>query len=487
MLNDGKIKAAKPRKSVYRIGDSGQLYLQVTPSGGKHWRMNYTFGKNAAGKPLQKTLSFGSYPVVTLLEARANRDEAKRLLSQGKDPGVERRTAEQAKAAARQNTFRAAAEAWFELHSGWSLEKLREWADENDGKWSHTQADNWTAHPHGRWSAVHAADVLTSLERDVLPTVGKEPIATLKAPAILRLLQAVERRGAIETAHRLRQRISGVFVYGIAAGLCEGDPAASLAKALKPVPETKHQPSIVDGMLDQESRITAVRQMLIACEAERCRAQTKLALRLLALTAVRPGDLAGARWVEFKDLDGKMPLWIIPAARRKGSKARKSDEAFDHLVPLSRQAVEVLAALRRLTGRYALCFPSERHVHRPISENTLRALLIRAGYYQRHVPHGFRAAFSTYMNERPKGERQDGDRAVIDLMLAHVPQASDKRDMPGMLVSGSEDAYNRAAYMPRRRELAQEWADALLAGFWSAETLLEGPMRWASTGPGRPR
>ncbi|WP_237245761.1 tyrosine-type recombinase/integrase [Sphingopyxis witflariensis] len=487
MLNDGKIKAAKPRKAAYRLGDSGQLYLQVTPSGGKHWRMNYTFGRNLAGKPIQKTLSFGSYPAVTLLNARAKRDEAKRVLSQGRDPAEERRAAELAQASERQNSFRAATEAWFELHSGWSLEKLRESAMLNAGKWSYAQADRWTTDPHARWSAVHSSDVLVSLERDVLPLIGGEPIAELKAPAVLALLRAVEKRGAIETAHRLRQRISAVFVYGIAAGLCDGDPVATLSKALKPVPESKHQPSIVDEERDREGRISAVRQMLLDCEAQRCRGQTKLALRLLALTAVRPGDLTGARWTEFVDLGGKAPTWVVPASRMKGIKAKKGSSDFDHHVPLSRQAIDVLDQLRRLTGKFQFCFPGERQVSRSISENTLRALLIRAGYHQRHVPHGFRAAFSTIMNERAKELGQDGDRAVIDLMLAHVPQASDKRNSPGTLVSGSEDAYNRAAYMPRRRQLAQEWADILFEGFWPAETLLEGPIRWAANGPGRPR
>lgn len=154
VLKDAAIRAAKPGERPYRLSDGGQLYVQVTPAGGKHWRMNYTFGRNASGKPVQKTLSFGSYPAVTLLEARAKREEAKRLLSQGKDPAVERRAAEQANALARQNTFRAAAERWFELQSGWSLEKLRDFADKNDGKWSHTQAEVWTTDPHARWSTV---------------------------------------------------------------------------------------------------------------------------------------------------------------------------------------------------------------------------------------------------------------------------------------------------------------------------------------------
>lgn len=487
MLNDAKIKAAKPREAAYRLGDSGQLYLQVTPSGGKHWRMNYTFGRNSADKPVQKTLSFGSYPAVSLLGARAKRDEAKRLLSQGRDPAEERRAAERAESVQKQNSFRAAMEGWFELHSGWSLEKLRESAALNEGKWSHVNADRWTTDHLARWSAVHSGDVLVSLERDVLPFIGDEPIAELKAPAILALLRVVEKRGAIETAHRLRQRISGVFVYGIAAGLCNSDPVATLSKALKPVPESKHQPSIVDEESDQDGRIRAVRQMLLDCEAQRCRGQTKLALRLLALTAVRPGDLTGACWTEFVDLDGNSPTWVIPAFRRKGIKAKKGSPDFNHHVPLSWQAVDVLTQLRRLTGKFQLCFPGERQVNRPISENTLRAHLIRAGYHQRHVPHGFRAAFSTFMNQRAKELGQDGDRAVIDLMLAHEPQASDSSNSRGTLVSASEDAYNRADYMPRRRQLAQEWADILFEGFWPAETLLEGPIRWAANGPGRPR
>jgi len=159
----------------------------------------------------------------------------------------------------------------------------------------------------------------------------------------------------------------------------------------------------------------------------------------------------------------------------KGDQHRKADDDADHVVPLSWQAVATLRVLRTLTGRFPYCFPSERHVHKPISEGTLRALLIRAGYGGRHVPHGFRAAFSTIMNERPAEQRQDNDRAVVDLMLAHTPEHK----------SGSEGAYNRAAYMPRRRELAQEWADLILADFWEPETFLGQPIRYAATGPRR--
>ena len=451
MLNDAKVKAARPQDKAYRLGDSGQLYLQVSPTGGKHWRMNYTYGRNPAGKPVQKTLAFGSYPAVTLLDARKRRDDAKAMLRDGKDPAVEKRVAILTRTEANQNTFEVVARRWHALKEP-------------------------------SWNEVHASDVINSLARDVFPHIGDLPITVIKAPKLLEVLQKVEKRGAIETAHRLRQRCSAVFVYGIGGGLCDSDPAAGLAANLKDVPKAKKQPSIIDGKRDQDSRITAVRQLLIDCEAERCRATTKLALRFIALTAVRPNELHGARWDEMTGLNGDEPTWTIPGARMKGDKERKAKDGGEHIVPLSAQAVDVLVAVRQLTGRLPLIFPGERHLHKPMSENTLRALLIRAGYYQRHVPHGFRSAFSTIMNERADREwRETGhkgaspDRAIIDLMLAHEPQG----------MSGSESAYNRADYLPRRRELAQEWADIILSGFCGAADHLGGPIRYAASGPGR--
>ena len=451
MLTDAKIKAAKPKDSAYRLADANQLYLHVSPTGGRHWRMNYTYGRNPAGKPAQKTLAFGSYPAVTLVDARRRRDEAKAQLAAGLDPSVEKRVSMASRASASANTMRSVATAWY-------------------GKKRPT------------WAPKHADKVWQSLEENIFPAIGDLPIASIKAPRLLELLTAVEQRGAIETAHRLRQRLSAVFVFGIAAGICETDPAASLGKALNAKPRTKPQPSIIDGVRDQESRIAIVRELLTKCEAERCRATTKLALRLIALTAVRPGELGGARWAEFEGIDWSDPraaapeaLWRIPAARMKGDQDRKAESEGDHQVPLAPAAVAILRALRPLTGDLALVFPSERHLHRPMSENTLRQLLIRAGYYQRHVPHGFRAAFSTTMNERLKEQGRGDDRAVVDLMLAHVP---------GNKVEG---AYNRAAYMPRRREIAGEWAELLLDGFAAPEEHLGQPMRHAASGPGRPR
>lgn len=480
MLTDAKVRAAKAREAAYKIADSNGLYLYVSTKGARSFRMNYAFGVNAAGKPAQKTLTFGTYPDIGLADARAARDQAKGLLRQGRDPAVERRVAATAQAAEDRNTFELIAERWFERNSGWSLLKLRAYAAEHGGKWSHRTARHWTTRP-GLWSPVHSADVLTSLQNDVFPKIGDLPIRAIKAPKLLDVLTAVENRGAIETAHRLRQRISGVFVFGIAAGVCDADPAASLGRAMQKKPASKPQPSIVDGITDQGERLRVIRKMLADCDAERCRATTKLGLRLLALTAVRPNEIQNATWAEFEgidfDSDASAPdaLWRIPAERMKGDAGRKGEVGGEHLVPLAPQAVDVLRVLHRLTGDLPFLFPSERNLHKPISENTLRALLIRGGYYQRHVPHGFRAAFSTYMNDRPLGERKDGDRGVIDLMLAHVPAGT----------SGSEGAYNRAAYMPRRRELAGEWADLIAAELVSPDQHVGKPIRYAATGPGR--
>ncbi len=478
-LNDAKVKAAKPKEAAYKLTDSGQLYLHVTPAGGKHWRMNYTFGKSASGKPAQKTLTIGPYPIVSLGEAREARDAAKRLLLEGRDPAVVKQITRQDRSAAAVNTFRLIAERWFELKSGWSLAKRAAWRAQH-GAARVRDAANW-ADPKARgWSAVHSDDVWKSLERDAFPAFGDLPIADIDTAMVLDLLKAIVARGSIESAQRLRQRLSDIFGSAIPLKIIRSDPAPmSLLKLLPARPRARKQPSVIDATQDNDERIRLVRGLLAEVEALRTRATTKFAMRLLALTAVRPGEVAGAAWTEFEDLGGSAPLWRIPAARMKGDDDRKREVGGDHLVTLSRQAVEVLRALEPLTGRYALLFPSERFSHRSMSENTLNAVLKRAGYDNRHVPHGFRAAFSTIMNEiADRAWREAGhkgaspDRAIIDLMLAHVP---------GNKVEG---AYNRADYLPRRREIAQQYADLIIVGLESPEAQLGRPIRYAATGPG---
>ncbi len=441
-LTDTKVRTAKATGKAYKLTDGGQLYLHVSAVGGRTWRMNYQFGKNGAGNPVQKTLTIGTYPAITLKDAREGRDVAKAMLAKGTEPKPADLFQRGAPVADTRPTFEAIGREWHGLQKS-------------------------------RWSKVHCQDVLDSLVGDVFPKLGDLPIEDIETPAVFQLLGSIARRGAVETAHRTRQRISAIFVFAIATGRASRDPAAGLAIALPKKPKAKPQPAI--------TTLTELRQVIIDCEAERCRAQTKLALRMLALTAVRPNELHGARWAEFEDLDGPAPLWRIPAQRMKGDLDRKTEMEGDHLVPLVPQTIDVLKAMMPLTGDIALVFPTDRHLHRPMSENTLRALLIRAGYHQRHVPHGFRSAFSTIMNERVERQwRSAGnngvspDRAIIDLMLAHVPE------------NRVEKAYNRAAYMARRRELAQDWADILVADMWPPAMHIGEPMRWAATGPGRP-
>jgi integrase len=419
LLNDAKLRAARPRNKAYKLSDSKQLYLLVAPTGSKLWRWNYRFDDK------RKSMAFGAYPSVSLIEARSKRDDALALLSEGKDPSIAKRLKIEANLEASRNTFERMARAWHE-----------------------------TCRP--QWAPVHADDVLRSLERDVFPRIGSLPITELHAPHIFETLRAIEDRGAIETAKRVRQRISAVYVYAIAHGLARHDPAEKLGAVLKPIRRGR-QPAITD--------LSRLQKMLLDAEEDYARPITRLALRLLALTAVRPNELRGARWEEFEDLDGQAPLWRVPALRMKGDLERKEEIGGDHLVPLSTQSVAVLSAVSILTGNLPFVFPNNRNLHRPMSENAIGYLLNRAGYHGHHVPHGFRAAFSTIMNERAEREGKDSDRKIIDLMLAHVPKEK------------VEGAYNRAAYMPRRREIAQTWADLLCSKLAPPIELLKRPAK----------
>lgn len=419
MLTDAKVRAAKPRAKPYKLTDASRLYLLVTPSGGKLWRWNYDYG----GK--QKSMAFGAYPLVSLADARTRRDEAYTTLCEGHDPTVVKKLRIEANIAAARQTFERVAREWHE-------------------------------NAKAQWATIHANDIIRSLERDVFPAIGALPIAQITPPLVLGVLREIEARGSIETAKRIRQRISAVFVYAIAQGIATADPAEKLGVVLKPLRKGR-QPAITE--------LVPLRKMIITAEEDYARPITRLALRLLALTAVRPSELRGARWDEFEDLNGKEPLWRIPSARMKGDLERKEEADGDHLVPLTPQAVAVLRVLWPLTGSGELLFPSNRHTHRPMSENAIGYLLNRAGYHGHHVPHGFRAAFSTIMNEWAERHGKEHDRKVIDLMLAHIPKEK------------VEGAYNRAAYMPRRRELAQVWADMLSDGLPDPGVLIERPVK----------
>lgn len=406
MLTDAKVRNAKPKANPYKLTDGNRLYLLVTPAGGKLWRWGYEYD----GK--QKGMAFGRYPVISLSDARARRDEAQAILVDGRDPAIAKKLKLEAQLEAARQTFERTAR-------------------------------DWHANAQSQWARRHANDVMRSLERDVFPTIGDIPIADLSPPLILAVLREIEARGSIETAKRILQRINAVFGFAIAEGRVKTDPSERLHAALKPMRRGR-QPAILE--------LTPLRKMISTAEEDDARPITRLALRFLALTAVRPNELRGARWDEFEDLNSRAPLWRIPAARMKGTLDRKDEIGGEHLVPLTPQVIAVLKSLWPLTGEGPLLFPSARSPHRPMSENALGYLLNRAGYHGHHVPHGFRAAFSTIMNEWAERNGKHGDRAIIDLMLAHVPRGK------------VEGAYNRAAYMERRRELAKQWAGMLCEG-----------------------
>lgn len=298
MLNDAKIRAAKPRAKPFKLTDSSRLYLLVTPGGSKMWKWSSSYNHK------QRTLHLGVYPKVGLAGARAQRDEAAAIHSEGRDPGVVRRLIVEANLEAGRQTFERLAREWF---------------------------DN--ARP--KWALVHADDVIRSLDRDVFPAIGGLPISEINAPLVLAVLREIESRGAIETAKRVRQRISGVFVFAIAKGLTQHDPAEKLGAVLKPLRKGR-QPAITD--------LVPLRAMIVAAEEDYARPITRLALRFLALTAVRPSELRGARWDEFEELNGAGPLWRMSVAQRRHGKpaAARTGDSGRTARRAARQAVRTI-------------------------------------------------------------------------------------------------------------------------------------------------
>jgi integrase len=411
MLTDRECRAALATGGPRKLFDAHGLFLLVSPSGHKSWKLKYRF----AGK--ERKLTLGPYPEVKLSEARARALEARALLRRGIDPG--RRAPG---AAPQAPTFGEAARKWLGL--------------QEEG-----------------WKPKHARTVAGRIEDDLLPVLGPMALGEIRPRDILAILEAVQARGAIELAHRLRQYAAAIFDCAIALDWAETNPAASLSRGLIPA-RSRRYPAL--------TRIEECRAFLRALEAEPGQPTTRLASRLLALTAVRPGNVRWATRDEFEGLGTAAPLWRIPAAKMKLERALAEQEAFDFVVPLAPQAVAVVEVAIAFAGRRKYLFPSSRHPHRPISENALSTAYARVpGFAGRHVPHGWRASFSTIMNERASDHDRPGDRAIIDLMLAHRQQ-------------GVEAIYNRAAYMKRRRELACEWAALLDVGLVPPEALIEG-------------
>lgn len=417
MLTDAACRNAKPREKAYKLSDSGSLFLFVSPKGARIWRWKYRF----AGK--EKLLTIGRYPATSLVEARRARDSAKGLLDSGQDPSAAKKHRKASIAAEQLDSFEKVTRAW---HAA----KAKTLTDR------------------------YANAVMSRMEANVFPRLGSTSIKAITPPMVLTAIRAIEARGANDMAHRVCNHISDVFVWAIASGLAETDPAAVIRKALAQT-DPRLRPALVK--LDQAREVLAKTEI-----AQNAHWSTKLASRLLALTAARPGVVRLAERSEFEALDGPKPLWRIPAAKMKLTKQRKRDVTREFVVPLSTHAVEVVKAALASSPSPQWLFTGIGAWTKPISDSTLSKLYRESGFTGRHVPHGWRSSFSTIMNERAAQANREADRAVIDLMLAHEQ-------------SGVEPVYNRAAYMPRRRELAQEWGDLLMEGLPSAASLLRLP------------
>jgi integrase len=387
-LTDTFVKNVKPTRPIgekYTDGDG--MYLLVTPQG-KYWRLDYRF----LGK--RKTLALGVYPDTSLAKARIRRADARTLLADGIDPGQAKRQAKLARIAAANETFEMVA---------------RTWLDKTAAQRAATTQEKVTG-----W-----------LERDVFPVIGNTPIATLTPRDVLLCVQRIEARGALESAHRVKQICGQVFRFAVAAALVERDVTVDLKGALS-VPTKSSYAAITDPK--------QVAVLMRAIYGYSGHPYAIAALKLSALLFVRPGELRSAEWKEI-DFDGAE--WRIPGTKMK--------MRLDHVVPLSTQALAILRALQPMTGHGKYVFPSIRTDDRCMSENTVNAALRSMGYTKEVMTaHGFRAMARTILDE-VLGERVD----LIEHQLAHA------------VIDPNGRAYNRTAHLPARHMMMQRWADYL--------------------------
>lgn len=398
MLTDADCRnsTCPPETKRRRLTDGAGLYLEIGPNGSKRWFWKfYPDGK-------ESRLALGSYPTVSLKEARKARDEARRTRETGANPVQQRKAAKLAAQINSATTFEAVAR---ECHAA------------KASGWSDTYARRW----------------LERMEKDLFPHLGALPLADIKAPLLLQVLRRVERRGAIETAHTLRQTAGQVFQYGIQTGKCETNPAPDLVGALMPV-QVKHMAAVLEP--------AKVGELVRALDSYHGQPTTRAALLLSALLFQRPGNIRAMEWAEV-DLDGA--LWTIPAAKMKRRKNAKMN-GRPHLVPLAPQALALLRELQPLTGACRFVFPALQGGDKCMSENTVNTALRRLGFgADEMTAHGFRAMARTLMVEQLPGVSPE----VIEAQLAHGKS--------GPLGA----AYDRAEFMAQRRALMVLWADYL--------------------------
>ena len=385
-LTATSVKQAKPRDKAFSLVDGGGLYLLVKRAS-KYWRYNYRH----CGR--QKTLALGVYPDVSLSEARKRHLMAREQLASGIDPSEVRKVQKITGNLARKDDFQAIALEWFNQRL---LDK----------------------------SASHKVRTMRILEKDLFPSIGNRPISKITAPELLAVLRKIEDR-TIDIAHRAKQVASAVFKYAITTGRAEGDPSRDLAGALKVKTKTHHA-----AITEPEE----LGRLLVAIDGYQGSLVVTTALKLSALLFQRPGEI---RRMEWEEVNWGKNLWEIPKSKMKMNS--------DHLVPLCRQARELLTQIHKLTGRGKYVFPSARGVSRPLSENGVRTALRSLEFdNDTMTPHGFRATARTILDEELKC-RVD----YIEHQLAHAVRDANGR------------AYNRTTHLEGRRKMMQQWADYL--------------------------
>lgn len=392
MLTALQVEHTKPGSKPVRLYDGRGLYLEIAPTGGRGWRFRYFVARR------ERRMSLGPYPEVSLKEAREKREELRKQVAAGTDPGEIRQLTKLALVNNSGNTFEAIAREWHQMHSG-------------------------------AWNPEYRATVIRRLEADAFPWIGSQPINSLKPLNVLAVLRRIQKRGALETAHRMLQYASKIMRHAVATGRADRDITADLRGALPPV-KGKHHAALVEPK--------AVGALMRAIDEYQGYFLTRCALRLSALLFVRQGELRKAEWSE---IDFENCEWRIPAERMK-MKTR-------HIVPLSRQAMEIFRELHAKTGRLQHVFPGLVNRKRPMSENAVNSALRRMGYVKGEMTaHGFRSMASTLLNE------QGWNSDAIERQLAHAERDSVRA------------AYNHAEHLAERRKMMQAWADYLdkLAG-----------------------
>lgn len=380
----------------YKMTDGKGLYLEVDPSGGKYWRYKYRF----LGK--EKRISLGVYDVVTLAEAREKREECRKLLAQGIDPGVQRKAQKAARTSSAANSFEVVAREW-----------LKEYIDP--------------------LSESHRKRVYARFENDIFPYLGSRPIAEIEPADLMDVIRKIEDRDAKDTAHRTLGSCGQVFRHAVLTRRCKKDITVGMQRTLKPV-EQQHFAAVTSPR--------EIGGILRAIDVYRGTFVVRSAFRLAPLVFVRPGELRTAKWV---DMDLREAEWTMKLSKRDDSKTQREDLDDYLIVPLSRQAVEILEALQALTGDDTYVFPGARDRNRPMSENAILTAMRRMGISKEEMcGHGFRATARTILAQE-----------------LHIRPDLIEHELGHQVIDPNGRAYNRATFLPERRLMMQVWADYL--------------------------